>query len=233
MPPTLKIPTSVLIKPEGQKEYREYVIECEVDGCVTVSRHRYNDFLVLHDSIPALAGSRFPAPKSIFNLNTDSAVTERIVTLQTYLQSLSDKLAPASRAPLDAFLGLAVGPTAASPVARPSAPRGAFASAEVLAKATAARAAEAAGTPHAVPVPITAPAVALPPPAAPTSKYTAAVDLTVDAQSADGRVSLKLLNAEDGSTARRPMFNTPCVLREPRDAAPPSRRAPASTRRAC
>ena len=169
---TIRIAASDVVKPPGQREYREYTIVHEAGGVAVESKHRYNDFLVLHERIPALAGMRFPAPKSIFGLSTESAINERVATLQSYLRFVADKLPPSERAPLNEFLNLTAPATPAEAKPALAAPPGTLASASVLAANLAAKTAAAKA---AAPVVATAVPAAPPPPGAPAAPAALAV----------------------------------------------------------
>jgi len=205
---SVTISGSDLVRDQSGKEYRVYTIVYEAaDGTATESNHRYNDFLELHERLPSLAGTRFPAPKSMFGLNNESAIKERIGTLQDYLRFLLSKLEADERPPLEEFLNLSaatVAPITPTQPQPPRAPPGALASASVLGAALVARVSETkvatpAKTAAALEAdaPVTSPVVGM--------CYTSSVNLNIDQNSADGRAAVKIdsINATPKGTKRK------------------------------
>lgn len=218
--PAVRIVASEVVKVPGAKEYREYTIEwIDAQGVVAESKHRYNDFIELHNSIPSLARTRFPASKSAFGLSSERAINERVALLQDYLRSLCDTLTADERVLLYNFLNVPIfeeansGAPASAPAAdsESDAPSGSFASASALAAKAVASAMAApakAATLVGAATPVTTasdakesapatdanqvPPVTKPVATASPAKFTPTVSFNVDPTSADGRVSLEI-----------------------------------------
>lgn len=239
---TLRIESSEVIKPAGQKEYREYTIVHEADGVTAESRHRYSAFLELHERIPSLAGTRFPAPKSLFGFSNENAIHERVRALQEYLLALDETLEGDERALLCQFLnvpevraadaaGAEAEPLPRSRAAGAAAEAAAWASAPLTSAPPAPAAARTQGPAPAASAPAAAaPETEAPPPA----KFMPSVDLAVDPTSADGRVSLEIRSAHGGKHGKGAggFALAERLLRTPYAAARAARRAHAATPRA-